>query len=283
MSREHVSVCLPVDAHEPGLLREAVDSVLGQTSSSWELLIVVERRVCKEVERALATRLRDARVRILDNEGRKLAGAFNTAMRHARAEFVAILLGDDLWAGQAVEVLTRSFHEHPEVDFFHSARVVIDEHGRPISRVYTARTSVALEDFVSSSPVKHLLCWRKELALAIGGMDESLDSVGVDDYDFPWSMAEHGAAFRALPECLYLYRDHRACYRLTTHLPLVHHRREIARIMAKHGASSDAIRRKLVRAEGTYLRQCLYRSQLDRWFKERRGHSREAGWREAYR
>ena len=32
------------------------------------------------------------------NEGRKLAGAMNTGMRHAETPFVAILLSDDMWA-----------------------------------------------------------------------------------------------------------------------------------------------------------------------------------------
>ena len=283
MGREHVSVCMPVNAHEPAFLRQAVDSLVRQSSDAWELLIIVERPVREEVQHVLATQLADPRIRVLDNEGRRLAGAFNTGMYHASADFVAILLGDDLWAGNAVEVLTRSFLEHPGVDFFHSARVVVDEQCRPISRVYPARAGITLEDFVDSSPVKHLLCWRRELAVAIGGMDESLDSVGVDDYDFPWSMAEHGAVFHALPDCLYLYRDHRACYRLTTHLPLIHHKREIARILAKHGAGSEAIRRKLGAAEASYLRQCLYRSRFDRWLKERRGFDPRAGWREAYR
>ena len=231
----------------------------------------------------LAACFGDPRIRLIENEGRRLAGAFNTGMRQAHSAFVAILLGDDLWAPRAVEVITRSIEECPAIDFFHSARVVVDEEGSPLSPVYPARTHVSPDDFLTSSPVKHLLCWRTELGLAIGGMDESLGSVSVDDYDFPWSMAEHGAVFRAVPDCLYLYRDHRAGFRLTTHLPRDHHKREIARIMAKHGACPDAIERKLAAAESSYLRQCLYRSRLDRWLKNRRGFDPRSGWREAYR
>lgn len=278
-----MTVCLPVNAHEPSFLRQAVRSIVDQSCGAWELLVVAEVDVRERVQQLLAPYLADRRLCILDNEGRKLAGAFNTGMRHAAGEFVAILLGDDLWAANAVEVLTRSIRRHPGVDFFHSARMIVDEHGRPLSGVHPAAHRVRVEDFVRSSPVKHLLCWRRELGLAIGGMDESLDSVGVDDYDFPWSMAEHGAIFRALPDCLYVYRDHRACYRLTTHLPLAHHRREIARIMAKHGSGSDAIERKLANAQASYLRQCLYRTSLDRRLKEWRGYDPRLGWREAYR
>ncbi len=141
-------------------------------------------------------------------------------MRAARTEFVSILLGDDLWAEDAVEVLERNLATRPDVDFFHSARRIIDDHGAPISGVAPPVEDVSREHFLTGAPVKHLLCWRRELGLSIGGIDESLNSVGPDDYDFPWSMAEAGARFGAVPECLYVYRDHRSGFRLTTHLSL---------------------------------------------------------------
>jgi len=234
-------VLLPVKHFQERFLAEAVDSIFDQTDPVWRLLIIAEPSVLPTLRGALAEPLADPRVEMIPTRGRKLAGKFNTAMRHADTPFVAILLGDDLWAPEAVARLTSEIAEHPDVDFFHSARRAIDGDGNPLSSVIPARVEVAPEDFVHSSPVKHLLCWRRELGLAIGGMDESLNSVGPDDFDFPWSMADHGATFKAIEECLYIYRDHRAGYRLTTHLPLKQHKREITRIMRKHGAPPSAI------------------------------------------
>jgi hypothetical protein len=145
-----------------------------------------------------------------------------------------------------------------------------------------ARADVRLETFSLTAPVKHLLCWRRELGLAIGGIDESLNSVGPDDYDFPWSMAEAGARFGTVPECLYLYRDHRSCYRLSTHLPLRTHLRETRRILRKHGLPRDEIRKRLATARLTYLQQCLYSSRFDAWFKRTLGRDDPArSWRES--
>jgi glycosyltransferase involved in cell wall biosynthesis len=274
---------MPVKDYHERYLREAVASMLEQTRPDWRLLVIVESPDRAEVDRVLAEELSDARIDLVENEGRKLAGAFNTGMRSAATAFVAVLLGDDLWSADAVEVLAESIAAHPETDFFHSARRVIDGEGRPISSVHPSRPEFGLEDFARFSPVKHLLCWRRDKALAIGGMDESLNSVGVDDYDFPWCMAERGASFRAIPECLYVYRDHREHFRLTTHLPLSHHKREIGRIMRKHGVDDREITATLAEAEGSYLRQCLYRSRLDRLLKGARRHDARAGWRESYR
>jgi GT2 family glycosyltransferase len=271
---------MPVKAYHERYLRAAVGSMVGQTSRDWRLLVVTEPGERSRLEDALGESLADPRVELVLNEGRKLAGAFNTGMRRAETEYVAILLGDDLWAPEAVETLTRHMTDAPATDFFHSARRVVDEEGRAIGQVHPSRPEVSTDDFAQGfSPVKHLLCWRREAGLAVGGMDESLNSVGVDDFDFPWTMAESGARFGAIPECLYVYRDHRDCFRLTTHLPRNHHRREVARIMRKHGVARPAIRRVVDDAGKTYLGQCLYRSRTDRLLKRVRGHDPRRGWR----
>ncbi len=269
-------------AYDPGYLREALDSLWRQTDPSWRLCLIAEPEDVYGLRAELAAELADPRMEIVANEGRKLAGALNTGMRRSETEFAAILFADDLWAPEAVEVARRHVAEHPDVDFFHSSRVIIDDDGRRISSVRESVQRVAPEDFVTWSPVKHLLCWRVSTALEAGGMDESLNSVGPDDWDFPWSLAERGARFMAIREPLYLYRDHRRCFRLSTHLPLSVHEREIRRIMRKHGVSRAEIRRRINHDRAAYLRQCLYNSRLDRWFRRLTGAGPRSTWRETY-
>ena len=266
-----VTALMPVHDYHADYLGKAVDSLLGQTSPDWRLLVIVERDRRDEIARIVGPALDDRRVELVVNRGRKLAGALNTGMSHARTQFVAILFGDDMWSRDAVAVLTNQIHAHPEVDFFHSSRRVVGDRDEPVGDVQQSRDVVRLEDFGGSSPVKHLLCWRRAKGLSFGGMDERLNSVGPDDFDFPWTMAEHGAVFRAIPDCLYLYRDHRTCFRLTTHLPRSVHVAEIRRILRKHGVGRLTTERHLVKARRTYLRQCLYRSNFDRWVRARTG------------
>jgi hypothetical protein len=89
--------------------------------------------------------------------------------------------------------------------------------------------------------------------------------------------------FRAIQEPLYLYRDHRVCERLTTHLPLSVHRRQLKRMMRKHGVPPARIANFVAYAERSFLRQCLYRSRFDRLLKVARGYDAELGWRQPYR
>lgn len=278
-----ITALVPVHDYSVEFLDAAFDSLRDQTSPAWCALVIVERARRDAIESVLAPRLSDPRIQVIENEGRKLAGAFNTGMRHARTDFVAILLADDMWAPDTVEVLGREITVRPHVDFFHSARRVIDGTGAAISSVYPARPDVTLADFDARAPVKHLLCWNRGKGLAVGGMDESLNSVGPDDLDFPWTMAEHGAVFGAVDECLYVYRDHRAHVRLTTHLPRRVHRRELTRIYRKHGLVASAARRRVRADTRSHLRQCLYRSTLERRIRVALGVEPKRIWRERYR
>lgn len=277
-----ITAIVPIKMYHEPYLRSAFASLFAQTDADWRAIVVVEPDDVAAFRTLLAPELRDPRVTLVANEGRKLAGAINTGIRRATSAFVAILLADDLWEPTAVAVLAREIAAHPEADFLHSARRAIDDEGRPCSGVMPARRDVRAAQFVEGSPVKHLLCFRRARALEVGGIDESVNSVGPDDYDFPWTMAESGARFHAVDECLYVYRDHRQAFRLTTHLPLSVHTRELVRIFRKHGVGWVATLRYVRRARRDYLRQCLYRNRVHRWMVERLGVGTVRVWREPY-
>jgi glycosyltransferase involved in cell wall biosynthesis len=279
----HVTVLMPVREYQPAYLERALESILAQTSRRWQLL-VIDDGADAGLGEILGGALGDDRVEVVTSESRGLAAALNSGTRHARTGFVSFLSADDMWTPDAVEVLTSFIERFPEVDLFHASRRFIDEQGRAISGVQDSRDAFAVADFESgTSPVKHPLCWRRDLALELGGFDESLDPVGVDDYDFPWSLAEAGARFMAVPECLYLLRDHREGFRLTTHVPRSVQVRALRRIMTKHGVDRAQVESHISEAKQGYLRQCLYRSRLDRWLKQLLGHDSRRGWRESYR
>jgi glycosyltransferase involved in cell wall biosynthesis len=276
-----ITILLPVRDYRRDYLAEAIDSIMRQSAGAWELLLIVDQAEEEQVRADCAESSSDPRIRLLVTCGRKLAGKLNAGMRAARFAFTAAIFADDLWEEQAVEVLLRDIRAHPEVDVFHSSRRFIDEEGRSISGSYRSRPHVEPADFLVDAPVKHLLCWRVKAGLDCGGMDETLNSIGVDDYDFPWTLAENGAKFMAVPECLYVARDHRSHFRLTTHTPRSVQVRELRRILRKHGASRGVIRRRVRQARRTYLRQCMYANRLDRYLKLRLGRE-PARWREPF-
>lgn len=266
-----ITALLPLKHFHPLFLREAMESMFRQTSAQWRLVVIVEPEDVAVFEVTLAEWLADSRVRLIPNESHRYAGAFNAGMRAAATEFVAILLGDDLWDPVAVEVLQERIRRNPSVDLFHSGRRVIDGEGRSLSGFVAPTEHPTLEGFAWMSQVKHLICWRRSMGIAVGGMDESLTTAGPDDYDFPWTMLQHGAVLEPIAEALYVYRDHRHGFRNTTHHPRSVHLRDLRHILTRHGVSRMKIYAILRAAKRGYLRQCLYRNELHRWIYRQLG------------
>jgi glycosyltransferase involved in cell wall biosynthesis len=272
---------MPLKYYHHEFLQKAIDSIMRQSCPHWNFSIVVEEPNFKEFQGLLKKELNDPRIGMIINEGAQFPGAINTGMRHATTDFVAILLADDMWSNDAVKILNGYIARYPQVDFFHSSRIVIDENDISISPIYYSKQNFSLSDFKWGSPVKHLLCWRKDKGLAVGGIDESILKAQ-DDYDFPWTMAEHDAIFMAVEECLYYYRNHCECPRLTTHRPLSVTKRGIRGILKKHGVgmvSRIIIVEKMSRY-GSLGKQCLYRNTLERWIKENLGCNSEKNWQQ---
>ena len=263
-------------------LTKALNSVFRQSDPHWKLSIIVEKSDRHHFAEILYGELQDPRIELIVNEGRRIGGALNTGMRLANSDFVSILFADDMWASEAVAVLRRAIRKKTKTDFFHSSRIIIDETDRPISSVHYSKKSFRLKDFENSSPVKHLLCWRRKMGLAVGGIDES-HSHGPDDYDFPWTMAEAGARFYAIQEPLYLYRDHRALYRLTTHIPLSNQKWALRKILQKHRIEPHAIQARIAAAEQGYMRQCLFADAKDKEEKSKTGYNARLGWHDTYK
>lgn len=235
-TREKISILLPCKEQREEYLSEAVGSVLAQTSPHWELLVGIDPQAPRWIEEWFE-RQSDPRVRITPLARSGFAAALNALLADAHTPFVSILLSDDRYALQAVATLLEYRRRFPDVDFFHTSRRYIDEEGRPFGSVMPSGL-VELAHFKRwGSPVKHLLCWRRELGNQLGGMDESLSLIGCDDFDFPWRMAEAGARFHAVPECLYEYRVHDRSPRLTTTTPPDEHLEIVAQMFRKHRVS----------------------------------------------
>ena len=90
-----VTVVLPV-RDRPALLCRAVDSVLAQTYSRWELLVVDDGST-DDPEEALAERLADPRITLLRTDGLGAAAARNEALAVASGDLVAFLDSDNWW------------------------------------------------------------------------------------------------------------------------------------------------------------------------------------------
>ena len=91
-----ISIILPAYNTPEAFLREAVESVLAQTYSDWELLIIDDSTACP-VEKIIAS-YRDGRIKYFRNSRNiGMADSRNRGLELAQGEFIALLDHDDLW------------------------------------------------------------------------------------------------------------------------------------------------------------------------------------------
>lgn len=120
-----VSVLVPVYNKEP-YLRRAVDSVLKQSFTDFELVLVDDGSTDGSL--ALARTYTDPRVRVVAQANAGEGGARNRGIREARAPLIALLDGDDEWAPGFLEAMVGLARDFPQAGL-HCAPYVFVEPG----------------------------------------------------------------------------------------------------------------------------------------------------------
>jgi hypothetical protein len=122
-----VSVVMSVynDGH---YVRQAIDSILAQTFTDFEFLIVDDG--CTDNTRAIVENYQDARIRLVVNERNLgLAPSLNKAMRLSGAKYVARQDADDVSFAQRFSHEVDYLESHPEVGLVGTAAIVTSHRG----------------------------------------------------------------------------------------------------------------------------------------------------------
>ncbi len=119
-----VSVIIPCYNHAQ-FLRQAIESVLAQTYSDFEIVVVDDGSSDNTAEVVMRYPL----VRYVYQENAGLASARNTGLRHSRGKFLVFLDADDRLLPDALETGICCMREHPECAFVSGHCRVIDSNG----------------------------------------------------------------------------------------------------------------------------------------------------------
>ena len=195
--RALVSIVIPTHNRWP-MVGEAVESVLAQTASRYEL-IVVDDGSTDETPR----RLRDygARITVLAQSRRGVAAARNLGVRHASGSYLAFLDSDDLWHPRKLQRQLGFMEGNPAVEICQTDEIWIrngvrvnprNKHRKPSGDIFRASLDLCL---VSPSAVM----MRRELFERTGGFDESLPVC--EDYDL-WLRIARDTEIPLVPEAL---------------------------------------------------------------------------------
>jgi len=218
-----VSVLMTI--YNPGrFLKPAVDSLLGQTFSDFELIALENgsNDGAKDTMRDYAAS--DARIRLIDlpdNIGR--TPALNRAFVEARGEYVAVLDADDLAMPERLARQVEYLERNPTVVLLGSHVRYIDEQNNVIGSYEPPTRRQELRDqFTVLNPVQHSSAmFRRKEAADIGGYPP--EYAFAQDFALWLSLAEHGEV-AILNEKLVEIREHTARATLSPEFSLVRFR-----------------------------------------------------------
>lgn len=212
-----VSVIIPVYNVE-NYIAATVRSVLDQTYTNWELLIIDDGSPDRSVE--ICQQITDPRIKIIRQQNRGLAGARNTGIRHACGDYLAFLDGDDLWLPEKLAKHVKHLENSPDVGVSFSPSALIDVDGNSLHTYLMPKLEdITPLDLLRSNLVGNgsAAVMRREVADAVKYQD-SFDDKQTDFYfderlrrseDIElWLRIRIQTAWKleGLPEALTLYR-----------------------------------------------------------------------------
>lgn len=122
--------------NEADHIRAAIDSIINQTFTDWELIIVEDgstdqtKEICEEFEK------RDPRVRVFVNEQNLgLPRSLNLGIEQARGNLIARADADDINLPSRLAVQFAFMQEHLDIDVLGTGAYVIDERGRRVTTI----------------------------------------------------------------------------------------------------------------------------------------------------
>ena len=170
MAAPGVSVVINVHNGERHL-REAVESVLGQTFPDLELVVVDDGSTDSTPSVLAECARQDARVVVHRQEHAGVAAALNRATAVAEAGLIAHLDADDTALPDRLERQLAFLEEHPDVALVGGAVRFVDEQGRPFADYrFPLRDEEIRDAFESFTPFSHSnVVVRRQALEAAGG------------------------------------------------------------------------------------------------------------------
>lgn len=178
-----VSIIMPV-WNRAGAMRTAVESVIAQSWSDWELLIVDDGSWDDTLAVADLLAKRDDRITILRQDHLGVCAARNTGIEAATGEFIAFLDSDNTWLPSFLrDMVTTMSREHLTSAY---ATIALDD-GRSVRYRYG---SPSLESLIRGNSIDlNTLVARRDAVIAVGGFDRHLRRAV--DYDLILKLAAY--------------------------------------------------------------------------------------------
>ncbi len=208
-----ISIITPVYNVEKFIV-ETIESVLKQTYSNWELILVDDgstdgsAKVCKEYA------LKDDRIKYLHKTNGGQASARNLGIKNAKGEYITFLDSDDLYFEDKLENHFKDLKNH-QADFYYGAGLMLFENRKDnkiesYNWFYGENSGLDFFKILyhSCSVNINTVLVKKALFDKVGLFDESAELRGTEDWDLWLRIALKVESVYGNPEPKVYYRIH---------------------------------------------------------------------------
>ncbi|SHN24208.1 glycosyltransferase family 2 protein [Mucilaginibacter sp. OK098] len=208
-----VSIIMPAYNAEK-FIEESINSVINQTFNNWELLIINDGSTDSTESIACKYAATDARVKLINQENKRLGAARNTGILNAKGSWIAFLDADDLWMPDKLKKQLSVAKTEPKAGviftdgftFYDNSIKTALPYGT-VTGFFTASAIYKLEYQGNYIPVLSALIKKAHID-NIGLQDESPYVYGCEDWDYWLRLAINGVSFFGMEEKLFYYRRH---------------------------------------------------------------------------
>ncbi|MBR4863357.1 MAG: glycosyltransferase [Oscillospiraceae bacterium] len=191
-------------------LGDAIESILAQTVTDWELILCDDGST--DDTYAVATRFCEQhpdKIKLLQNpQNMGLNYTLNRCLEHATGTYIARMDGDDLCIPERFEKELQVLESRPEIAIVSTPMEYFDENGTWATG--TAISEPQPRDFLHGTPFCHAPCMvRRQAMLSVGGYTDDKKFLRVEDYDLWIKLYHAGHRGINLSEALYRMRDDR--------------------------------------------------------------------------
>jgi len=207
-----LSVLMPVH-NEAEYLTAALDSIVQQTVTDWEMIIVDDGSTDDTPAILAQAAANDHRITVVTLERGGLVKALNTGLSRCSAPLLARMDGDDICHPMRFEKQITYLDNHPETglvacSFQHFPRQEIKQGMMSYETWQNSLIdhSSIMKNLLVESPFVHpSVMFRRSIIDNVNGYR---DFGWPEDYDLWLRMADAGTGFARLPDLLFFWRDH---------------------------------------------------------------------------
>ncbi len=201
-----VSVLLPVYNTKEAFLREAIDSILAQTFTDFELLVVDDASPDPNVRRVVRA-YADSRIRYDVNPvNMGISGVRNRLLDMARGEYLAVMDHDDISLPQRFEKEVAYLDANPGVGVVSCFAEVVGG-GKTSVWTFPVEDADIKAALIRICPLLHPASMIRRQVLRDSGLRYEADFSPAEDYALWCRLIPH-TRFHNLPEVLFRYRLH---------------------------------------------------------------------------